>query len=171
MQKEKFITVMAVLDDETQKLLQNIQTALEQQYGADMKTKGIHFHITLGSYAPEDTEEITARIIEVASKTKTVPVEFTGLRHFNNVVRYIDPVISDDLFGLHKHFDSDYANGYPGWMPHVTIYRHSEPTDIELSAEITDMLAKLTNSKIVGIELGEFFPPKKIINVLFEADK
>ena len=117
------------------------------------------------------TEEITARIIDVASKTKTVLVEFTGLKHFNNAVRYIDPVISDELFDLHKHFDSDYANGYTGWMPHVTLYRHSEPTDIELTDEITDMLAKLTNAKIVGIELGEFFPPKKIINVLFETEK
>lgn len=51
MQKEKFITVMALLDDKTQELLQSIQKELEEQYGADTKTPDIPYHLTLGSYA------------------------------------------------------------------------------------------------------------------------
>ena len=70
MQKEKFITVMAVLDDNAQELLHSIQHDLEQRYGADTKTIDIPFHITLGSYAVEETEEIIARIKEVAKKTR-----------------------------------------------------------------------------------------------------
>lgn len=168
MQKEKFITVMALFDDKTQELLQSIQKDLEEQYGADTKTPDIPYHITLGSYAVEDTEEIVSRITRVAELTESFDVEFGGLNHFGNMVRFIDPVMSDKLLQLHSHFDSDYANGYDGWMPHVTVYRHCEPMEIEPSEKITKKLEQLKAARIVGIELGEFFPPKKIIRALFE---
>ena len=168
MQKEKFITVMAVLDDNAQELLHSIQHNLEQQYGADTKTKDIPFHITLGSYAVEETEEIIARIKEVAKNTHCFDITFCDLDHLGNMVRFLRPEISKELLELHQHFDSDYANGYPGWMPHATVYRHSEPREIELSKQIADKIEVVKNARIVGIELGEFFPPKKIIRVLFE---
>ena len=52
-------------------------------------------------------------------------------------------------------------------MPHATIYHHSEPVESELSDVVKEKLDTLTNAQIVGIELGEFFPPKKIVRVLF----
>lgn len=168
MQKEKFITVMAILDDDTQKLLHSIQSDLEQQYGADTKTKGIPFHITLGSYAVEETEEIVTRIVAISKETESFGIKFLRLNHFGNVVRYIQPEINEALLKLHSCFDSDYANGYDSWMPHVTIYRHSEPAEIELSDVTKEKLDKLTDAKIVGIELGEFFPPKMIVRKLFQ---
>ncbi len=168
MQKEKFITVMAIFDENTQKLLQSIQDELNEQYGLGTQTKGIPFHITLGSYATEETDAIISRIINLANNTRGVDVKFIGLNHFGNVVRYIEPEISEELIALHRHFDSDYANGFDGWMPHATVYRHSEAKVIELSKQIVDKVGKLVNTKIVGIELGEFFPLKKIIRVMFE---
>lgn len=167
MKKEKFITVMAIFDEKTQKILQDIQDELIMQYGMDTKTQGIPFHITLGSYALEETDSVVANIINVAEQTKPFEVQFDGLRHFSNVVRFMKPVIGDKLQNLHRPFDSDYANGFDGWMPHVTVYRHNEPTEIQLSEDVVEMIEKLSSAKIVGIELGEFFPPKKIIRVMF----
>ena len=168
MKKEKFITVMAIFDENTQKHLQSIQDVLNEQYGMDTQTKGIPFHITLGSYATEETDAIVSRIINVANKTRGFDVKFIGLNHFGNVVRYMEPELSEELINLHRHFDSDYANGFDGWMPHATVYRHSDAMEIELSKQTVDKLGKLINTKIVGIELGEFFPPRKIIRVMFE---
>lgn len=168
MKKEKFITVMAVLDDKTQDLLQEIQQLFENAYGMDTKTKDIPFHITLGSFAVEETDEIVSRITAVADQTNPFEVTFKGLGHFGNVVRFMEPEISEKLLNLHDHFDSDYANGFPEWSPHVTIYRHSEPTEIEVTEEILQKLTLISNSEIVGIELGEFFPPKQIIRVPFD---
>lgn len=125
-------------------------------------------HITLGSYAVEETEEIVARIKEMAKNTQCFDIKFSDLDHFGNMVRFLRPEISKELLELHQHFDSDYANGYTGWMPHATLYRHSEPREIELSKQIADKIEVVKNARIVGIELGEFFPPKKIIRVLFE---
>ena len=167
MKKEKFITVMALLDDRTQQLLQQVQNGLEQQYGTDTKTKDIPYHITLGSYPVEQTDEVVSQIIAVAERSENFPVKLNGLGHFGNTVRYIDPEINEELKELHMHFDSDYANGYSEWVPHITVYRHSEPAEIELSEQITEKLGQLKEAVIVGIELGEFFPAKKIIRVLF----
>ena len=168
MKKDKFITVMAIFDDDTQELMRNIQRDFESLYGIDTKTAGIPFHITLGSYAVEEADKIVSRIANVANQTERFNIKFIGLKHFGNLVRYIEPEISADLIKLHEHFDSDYANGYDGWMPHVTVYRHNEPKEIELTKKIGDKLEKLTNSTIIGIELGEFFPAKRIVRVLFD---
>ncbi len=168
MKKERFITVMAILDNNTQELLQKIQYDLECQYGVDTKTKDIPFHITLGSYAVEDTTEIITRITDVANHTRSFDIEFDGLNHFGNLVRFIKPKISNELLRLHSCFDSDYANGYDRWIPHATVYRHSKPMKIELSDKIIKKIEQLKYARIIGIELGEFFPTKKIIRVLFK---
>ncbi|MBQ4051037.1 MAG: 2'-5' RNA ligase family protein [Oscillospiraceae bacterium] len=165
-QKEKFITVMAVFDDETQAKLQALSDAFAEIYGEDTKTKDIPYHITLGSYPPEDADEIAARIRAVTAGTKPLKVIFGEFGHFGNVVRWLAPEISDELMALHLHFDSDYANGYPGWRPHATIYRHSVPVE-ELPDALIAMAGEIRKATVTGIELGEFFPVKKIMDASF----
>ena len=108
--------------------------------------------------------------MEQTQKQKEFEVKFTGVKHFGNVLRYIEAEIIKELMQLHLPFDSDYANGFHGWKPHVTVYRHSEPKEIVLPKEITNKIEEIENARIIGIELGEFFPPKKIIQVLFAQD-
>ena len=74
---------------------------------------------------------------------------------------WIEPEESAELFALHEPFDSDYANGWPGWMPHVTVYRHSAPAELREEWVIPE------KAVITGIELGEFFPAKKIVSITF----
>ena len=167
MRKEKFITVMAVLDERTQKFMESIARDMLKKYGPDLKTKGIPYHISLGSYAPEDTEMIVERIKQVAKETKPFEIKILGMKHFNNKVYFLEPELSEDLMNLHLHFDSDYANGFPGWMPHATVYIHEEPKEIELSKELAEMVESVKTAKIVGIELGEFFPAKFIVRERF----
>lgn len=168
-QKEKFITVMAVFDEETQQKMQALSEVFAQTCGPDLKTGSIPYHITLGSYAVEDTDEIVGRTIRTAKETEALDVKFSRLDSFGNVVWLMEPEISDELMALHLLFDSDYANGYPGWMPHATIYRSGAPIDATFPAEISEIAGALKSGKITGIELGEFFPPKKIISVMLEG--
>ena len=168
MKKDKFITVMAVLDDKTQEIMESMAKDMLQQYGPDLKTKGIPYHISLGSYAPEDAEEIVARIRQVAMETKSFEIKILGMNHFGNKVRFLEPELSEDLMNLHLHFDSDYANGYPGWMPHATVYIHEEPREITVSEELEEKINSVKTAKVVGIELGEFFPAKFIVREMFK---
>ena len=170
MQKEKFITVMAVLDDKTQESMECIAKDMLQQYGPDRKTKGIPYHISLGSYAPEDEGMIVERIRQVAKETKPFEIKILGLNHFGNKVRFLEPEISEDLMNLHLHFDSDYANGYSGWAPHATLYIHEESRETLVSEELKAKIDAVKSAKIVGIELGEFFPAKFIIREMFEEE-
>jgi len=170
MKKEKFITVMAILDDQTQDIMESMAKDMFQLYGSDVKTKDIPYHISLGSYAPEDTEMIVERIKQVAKETKPFEIKLLGLNHFGNKVRFLEPELSDELMNLHLHFDSDYANGYPGWMPHATVYIHEEPREIEVSKELAEKVECLKTAKVVGIELGEFFPAKFIAREMFEKE-
>ena len=134
------------------------------------KTKGIPYHISLGSYAPEDEGMIVERIRQVAKETKPFEIKILGLNHFGNKVRFLEPGMSDDLMNLHLHFDSDYANGYPGWMPHATVYIHEEPMEIELTKELEEKIEFVKTAKVVGLELGEFFPANFIIREMFEEE-
>lgn len=168
MKKDKFITVMAVLDDQTQEIMESIAQDFLQQYGPDLKTKRIPYHISLGSYAPEDTEMIVERIKQVAKETKPFEIKILGMNHFNNKVNFLEPELSEALMNLHMHFDSDYANGFPGWMPHATLYIHEEPREIEISEELQAKIESVKTAKVVGIELGEFFPAKFIVKEMFE---
>ena len=168
MKKDKFITVMAVLDDQTQELMEAMAEELLHKYGPDRKTKSIPYHISLGSYAPEDAEEIVARIRQVAGETKPFEIKSLGMNHFGNKVRFLEPELSEDLMNLHLHFDSDYANGYPGWMPHATVYIHEKPREITVSEELEEKINSVKTAKVVGIELGEFFPAKFIVREMFE---
>ena len=167
MKKDKFITVMAVLDENTQDVMEGMAQELLQQYGPDVKTKGIPYHISLGSYAPEDTKMIVERIKQVAKETKPFEIKLLGLNHFGNKVRFLEPELSDELMKLHLHFNSDYANEYPDWAPHATVYIHEEPREIEISKELEKKLASVKTAKVVGIELGEFFPAKFIVREMF----
>ena len=126
--------------------------------------KETKLHKVLGSYPAEDTGEIVSRIRKIAAKTAPFEVQFAGMGHFSNVIRFLEPVISEPLAALHRHFDSDYANGYPGWMPHVTLYRHSAP------AELTGQWDLPQKAVITGIELGEFFPARKIVREAFRNE-
>jgi hypothetical protein len=72
---------MAVLDDKTQDIMESMAKDMLQQYGPDLKTKGIPYHISLGSYAPEETEMIVERIRQVAKETKPFEIKFLGMNH------------------------------------------------------------------------------------------
>ena len=79
MKREKFITVMAIFDGKTQKKFEELNGQMKKKFGEDGKTKDIPYHISLGSYAPEDTEKIVERIKQVAREIKagSQPVLFT----------------------------------------------------------------------------------------------
>lgn len=178
MQKEKFITVMAILDEDTQAVLHEIQDEFNRLYGEDIFTTKqyegdelitpLPFHISLGSYAPEEKDNIISRMKRVAKETAPFPVKLNGYNHFGEKIRFVAPQKDEKLLSLRKLFDADYAGSFPEWVPHITVYIHEEPSKLELPPHLLTKLETIKNPQIVGLELGEFFPEKKIIRVIFE---
>lgn len=166
MNNKKFLTVMAVFDDKTQQTLAQIQSDIIGQVGEGTQTMGIPFHLTLGSYPVEMQSEIVDRIKSVASDCKRFEVMLSGYSTFGDRVLFLEPNIPQELFDLRKCFEYDFANGFE-WVPHATLFCGGE-TEVQKAKSLLPELSESIRTKIVGIELGEFFPPKKIIRIDFE---
>ena len=166
MSDKKFLTVMAVFDDQTQKTLARIQSCIIEQVGEGTQTRGIPFHLTLGSYPTNMQTETVERIKRVASKCKPFDIMLSEYNTFGDKVLFLEPNLPWELLNLRKSFECDYANGFE-WVPHATLFC-GEITEVQKVRSLLPELVEPICARIVGIELGEFFPPKKIIRINFE---
>ena len=161
MKQEKFLTVFAVFDDDTQQRLQALQDKVLSLGYAGTQTMGIPFHISLGSFQVEDEQELIARIKEVCSQHCEFDINLNSVSHFNNLVLFIEPSVNNNLRSLHELFDNNFADGFP-WHAHATIFCGSEQQVIEAKQCLNDIFVP-TKATIVGIQMGEFFPTRMII--------
>lgn len=166
MENKKFLTVMAVFDDKTQERLAQIQSKIIKNVGEGTQTMGIPFHLTLGSYPIESRDEVVAQIEKIASSAEQLEVFFVGYNTFSDRVLFVEPDMPQELLNLRKNFECDYANGFD-WVPHATLFC-GEVDEVRKAKTYLPEITEPICAKIVGIELGEFFPPKKIIRIDFE---
>jgi len=156
MDQKKFLTVMAVLDDETQRLMQKLQQRIISSGMLGTQTMNIPFHITLGSYSPECEKELVKRISEITSNTIEISVSFPRLNTFGNTVLFAEPAVNKDLEHLHLHFDSNYGNGFP-WVPHATLFC-GQNNEVSKALLLIQSQFQPFHAKITAIESGRFFP-------------
>ena len=166
MNDRKFLTVMAVFDAETQGKLAEIQTYLINNISDGTQTMGIPFHLTLGSYPVDELGSVIEQIKQVGATEKPFEITLNRYNHFGNRVFFLEPEITNDLVKLRRSFECDYANGFD-WVPHATLFC-GEEDEIIKAGEIAPDIALPLKTRIEGIELGEFFPAKKIIRINFE---
>lgn len=166
MSDRKFLTVMAVFDGETQSKLYKIQNYLIENISNGTQTMGIPFHLTLGSYSADQLKNVTEKIKSVAQTTYGFEIKFLGYGKFGNKVFFLEPHIPQELLDLRKHFESDYANGFE-WVPHATLFC-GEDYEILKAEQIAPKLDFPISARIIGIELGEFFPAEKKFSIDFK---
>lgn len=166
MNDREFLTVMAVFDCETQSMLGKIQNYLIENVSNGTQTMGIPFHLTLGSYPVNNLDEVIEKIESVAQTTESFDIKFVGYGKFGNKVFFLEPEISQELLELRKYFECDYANGFD-WVPHATLFC-GEDDEIIKAEQIATKLDFPLSAKIVGIELGKFFPAEKKFSIDFK---
>ena len=165
MSEKKFITVMAVFDAETQTRLGEIQKYIIDNVSSGTQTMGIPFHLTLGSYPTDELDSVIERIRSVARETECFDIKLLSYGSFGSRVFFLKPEIPKELAELRKCFECDYANGFE-WVPHATLFCENDD-EIARAKEIAPELDFPINARIVGIELGEFFPPEKKFSIEF----
>ena len=161
MKQDKFLSVFAVFDSNTQKILQSFQDEVCNLGYVGTQTMGIPFHISLGSFNIEEEQELKARIKAVCAQKHEFAINLIKVNHFNHRVLFIEPEESIELKGLHDLFDSNYADGFP-WHAHATIFCGSEEQVIKSKEHMNDIF-KPFKAKITEIQMGEFFPTRMII--------
>ena len=163
MKKDKFLTVYAVLDDESQKALTELQNRILEDFPNGTQTMGIPFHISLGSFPVHMEEELIERMKSLQNQMEPSSIELMGIDHFNYQVIFVKPKITEELKTLHQTFLGNYSDGF-SWVPHITLYCGKEEEGKEIGKEL--YIPKQT-AKIIGLEIGEFFPTRIIKNFKF----
>ena len=157
---------MAVFDDKTQSLLAEIQSDIIKQVGDGTQTMSIPFHLTLGSFPTEMQTEIADRIERVALYCKRFDIDLIGYNTFGGKVLFLEPTVPQELLNLRKSFENDFANGFE-WVPHATLFCGTV-NEVQKAKLLLPKLEKPVRAQIVSIELGEFFPPRKITRIDFK---
>jgi 2'-5' RNA ligase len=161
MEHKKFLTVMAVLDDQTQTAMASIQSAIIANVGDGTQTMSIPFHITLGSYSTDELDAVLGKIKSVAVEHCELDVDILGYNSFGDSVLFLEPSIPDGLKALRREFECDYATGFD-WVPHATLFCGAS-NEVKAAKELVKDIPYPEKARIVAIELGEFFPARKII--------
>lgn len=166
MKKDKFLTVYAVLDDDTQEKLKALQNEILQFGDKGTQTMDIPFHISLGSFPVEEEEVLVKRIDEISSQQKRFIVPIRAVNNFYNRVLFFEPERTDELETLQLAFDGNYADGFP-WHPHVTLFCGDVQSVDRAKAFVDDRFSPFS-CQIVGLEMGEFFPTRWITRKNFQ---
>ena len=161
MKQDKFLTVFAVFDGETQKILKAYQDNVLGLGYAGTQTMDIPFHISLGSFQVEVERKLTEKIKEVCANTGEFEIELNKVNHFGHRVLFIEPERNEELIRLHSLFDGNFADGFP-WHAHATIFCGSEEQGVEAERCLSNIF-KPIKATVTGIQMGEFFPTRMII--------
>lgn len=160
--KDKFLTVFAVFDNNTQTKLLNLQKKiLEKVKSKGRQTMDIPFHITLGSFPTNEELLLCEKIENVCHLNCVFDVALDKISFFNNGVVFVEPIVNDDLIKLHEEFDCNYANGFE-WHAHSTLYIDDNEENINVAKQVAIENFDRFTARITGIELGEFFPTRMI---------
>ncbi len=167
MKKDKFLTVYAVFDDETQQKFKYMQEEVIKLGNKGSQTMGIPFHISLGSFSLDKRDLLIEEMIKVSTEFQKFDIFFNQIRDFNNRVLFIEPQPNSILTDLHRHFDDNYADGFP-WHAHATIFC-GEVNEVLLAKKKLNEIFSPFSAKVVALQVGEFFPA----NIIFtkELDK
>lgn len=160
MKSDKFLTVFAVFDDETQRKLKDIQNNILSLGEKGTQTMDIPFHITLGSFPVEDERSLKSRIKEMYIQNRQFDISLNKINHFDNKVLFIEPKKSKELKKLHDLFNMNYEGGFP-YHAHTTIFC-SDKSQVEKAKKRLREIFKPIKAKVTEIWLGEFFPTRML---------
>lgn len=161
--QDKFLTVFAVFDDKTQKILKEYQDKVLSLGYNGTQTMDIPFHISLGTYSVNEENAMKQKIHKVCLKNKNFDIKLNKVNRFGYKVLFIEPEINDELKNLHNLFNNNFLKNGFAWEPHATIFMGEEEQVKTADEYLTSLFSPIT-AKIVGIQMGEFFPTRMIID-------
>lgn len=164
---EKALYVLAGYDDDTEKLLSEIQNKLYEQGFSGIQTKGIPMHFTMGSYNTSREEELRKRIRIIADTHKPFRVEFNHVGLFRlpeNDVLFVAPEVSREMLLLKDEF-MDSEDEF-GWSAHTTMLIDKREV-IEKATQIVLDELPIPSGTVTSLHLFEFWPARHIMSVQF----
>lgn len=117
---DHFLTLMADLDDASQKRLSEWAGALEKAGFIGTQMPGL-YHISLASFSPEQEREIVGLMKKTAAEFAPITIHFSHIGLFaGGKVLFCAPERNAQLDALHDACEAKADKNCP-WTPHVTV--------------------------------------------------
>lgn len=165
---EKFLTLMADLDDDTQMRLSEWYDDLKKAGFTGTQTPGLPYHISLETFSLDKEQEAVELTRKAAAEFSAIPVHISHIGLFApGKVLFVAPERSAGLDALHNACEKNSAPQHL-WTPHVTIL--TDEPDIICSA-----LPQFVKSfhpfiaHITRLHLCAFWPTREILSIGLNA--
>ena len=128
------------------------------------QTKGIPYHITLGTFEPEDEARVIRRAQEAARVTGAFTLRLAYIGLFGLNVLFVAPAVRQELLNLAQAVvpGGGTADEYP-WVAHTTLLM-DEPEAIRRAVPIAAEAFVPFRARVVSVGVYEYFP-ERIIGV------
>ena len=158
---EKFLTLMADLDEGSQQRMSEWYAELRKAGFAGTQTPGLPYHVSLSTFSLDQEETAVQTARKAAAEFAPVPVQISHIGLFaGGRTLFAAPEKDAKLTGLHEACRSDTPQQYP-WTPHVTllidepgIVCSAVPVFVNLFVPFTGMITRL--------HLCAFWPAREI---------
>jgi 2'-5' RNA ligase len=159
---EKHIFVLAQYDLDTQRRLDDLYQVLINHGFIGTQTKGIPYHITLGTFHPEDEAEVVQRAQAAACVTKAFSLRLSYIGLFGLDVMFIAPAARHALLRLHHEIlpSGGSADEHP-WVAHTTLLM-DKPDTIHRAIPVAAAHFTPFEAQVIKLGVYEFFPEREI---------
>ena len=167
---EQFLTLMADLDEESQKLMSGWYDTLKEAGFTGTQTPGLPYHISLATFPLEKEEEAVALMQKVATEFAPVSVHISHVGMFaGGKVLFGAPDMSRELTALHDACTKETIATYP-WTPHATLLI-DEPDTVYAAVPVVMKSFHPFVGKITRLHLCAFWPKREIAAVELTGKK
>ncbi|MBE0601114.1 MAG: 2'-5' RNA ligase, partial [Firmicutes bacterium] len=120
--EDRHLYVVAQFDAETDKILNQIYLSLVNEGFVGTQTKGIPYHITLGTFEVEDEVDVIRRAHEAAGSQRAFTLRMAYLGLFGLNVLFAAPAVKCALLDLRNAVvpGGGTADEFP-WVAHTTL--------------------------------------------------
>ena len=165
---EDFLMLMAVLDDESQRIMSGWYEKLQAEGFVGKQTPNLPFHISLAGFSLDKESEAVSEMNELTKRFKAVPVHISHIGLFaGGSVLYAAPDMNPaDLLELRHAIKTEKYEQYP-WTPHVTVLI-DEPVIVQGAMPFFVESFQPFMGKITKLQLCAFWPTREIATVNLE---
>lgn len=163
--EEKQIYVLAELDRGTQVNCKELYDQLAAAGFSGRQTRGIPYHITLGSFPSEEENQVLEASAAAAERTKAFSLTFSHIGVFGGGnVLFLAPDCNRELLECKERFGSS-----ENWTPHATLYLEDAPSVCRALPLVLERFSQFQGS-VESLLVYEFFPTRFLGRFLLKAD-
>ena len=153
---DKFLCVLGIYDDDTQRTLKAHQDAILGMGLTGRQTMGIPFHVTLGTFGLDRRGELEDKLRGLKMGRFEVFFNHIGMFEGQKVL-FLSPDVDGELLTLKEAFNDE-----RGWTAHTTMLI-DERENVLRAMELLGERFRRFAGRIERVGLYEFFPARELM--------